>query len=223
MLSQRFGIVFSLFVCSLSFAQKQRYDYFVNEFGLSINHTFIRSPYYTITTSPGFGASIYRSYRETKPVRFAIGAEYNHTGFQVDSIAAGINYYLKDVRYSLNQVNIPILLRWHVGKKQCFYFEAGSSLGLIIKSKIIQTVHTSYFPSQDSVYRRITDGEGFVTCFTIGSGFRIPLNSGALLVKCDLVKGLDKIVYREGSYSTKPFPFNSYVRLMGIYQLPIKG
>ena len=211
-------LFFSFFCSIVSIAQKNSYDYFINEAGVSVNHSVFVSGNYGTKTSFGGGVALYRSFRENTHINPVIGVDYNFTGFTVESIRVDMDYYYKNASFRYHQIRVPYSVRFHVGKQRTFFMEPGLFLNFLAGGTIKGTTHTTELGQvTESPFKTRID-EHFGLGASFGVGTQIPLKTGRLLLKADILKGLSNTSYENQGSVSGPLYYNSYLRFMVIYQ-----
>ena len=209
---KRWLIIISILVASFqSYGQEENIDFFFDEFGVSINSTNLKDE--NTENKFGFGIGIYHSFMNDKKINLIFGFEYNRTSQFKKIMYEGHFAHTTDLTYNLNNLSIPINIRFNVGNKTKVFLETGVFADLIISSKRKGTMHT-YLPDQNNniVYKEYEINEKADLAsinygFVLGLGLRIPLDKFEFTIKPDYRFGLRKL------YSYQDNIYNRYIRL----------
>ena len=208
--------IFNFF--SFTYSQKMRYDYFINEVGVSVNHSVFVSGNYGTKTSFGAGVALYRSFRENTSINPVIGVDYNFTRFSVDSIRAGFDYSYKNANFRYHQIRIPVSVRFYIENRRFFFIEPGFFVNYLVGGEIKGIEHTNKLGlvSESQFKTEINSQIGLGVSF--GLGTKIPLKTGHLMLKADIVKGLSNTSFENQGSVSGPLYYNSYLRFIVLYQ-----
>lgn len=182
----------------------------IDEIQVSINQTNVDD--FNTDDRVGFGFGVYHSFFEAKMLNLVVGLEYNRTSQFKNRMYNGHYSSVKDVRYNLNAISIPVDVRFNIGSTTKFFLEAGAFADLLIHTSRVGTVENLVNPNtpeQKYVSTEVNERTSIPSSYGIhfGIGVKIPISDYELVIKPDYKLGLNNLsAYFDDMY-------NSYFRL----------
>jgi hypothetical protein len=211
--------VMLLIIVSCS-GQEDKAPFFLNEINVSINRTDLKNA--STLDKWGIGLSVYRVKKDNSKLQFIFGFEYNYTRQLKKEIYETRYSYSENVLYSINNISIPVGLRFNFLPELNWFAELNFFFDLVNSGKRSGTMH-SFIPDQNNnivhTELKFTDKSNLSPVnfgFSPSVGCRIPvLEKKFLILKLDYKWGLLKLF---STYSGQDSFFNKYFRFnMGFH------
>jgi hypothetical protein len=181
-----------LFCFSSGFASRD--SLFFNEFAVSANVSGITER--DTKEMPGFGLGVYHSFRKDEFLGFTYGFEFNLTRHYFLSVYESHFSSLKDAKYTICSLSVPLLWRLNYSaKKLKYYFEGGFFLDVSVftyrkaMAHRCTVVNNILVCSEDKLSEKLGPG-GFNLGPSVGIGTSIPFYTNELLLRLDCKLGL---------------------------------
>jgi hypothetical protein len=187
-IKQCFTLFFLLSIFHLSHSQeKKSLPFFFNEFHISVNRSALADA--NTENKFGFGAGISRLVMRQKKLNFIFGFEYNLNRQLKKQMYEGHFAFSDHSEYTINNLSIPLSLRYNLGNVTRLFLESGTFLDLSIGSQRKGSMHT-FFPDQNNniVYKEYTvKGKAGLAPLNYGLsggvGLRLPFKKNELIIK----------------------------------------
>ncbi|HIP36451.1 MAG TPA: hypothetical protein EYG85_06320 [Crocinitomix sp.] len=200
--------LFTTLLCLLAlfwaYSQEKEQPYLVDEYNISLN----RAGFKPLNSNDGlgFGIGITRLLRQQKKLNVSIGFEYNLTRRYYEYTSFKKEQYIK---HNLNNITIPIGLRYNLGQKIIFFMEFGLFTDIVfrIKTKVLTITQNidETTKKTEGIYIHSLPGHSFG--LTNGIGLKIPINNRQLIIKTDY-----RFEFYFGYYLENMF--NNYYRIV---------
>jgi hypothetical protein len=183
-----------------------------NEYSISVNNTLLFDD--NTKNRVGFGAGVYHTFMAEKHFNVTTGLEYNLTSQFKYIMYEGHFSNSTDITYYFNNLSVPALIRFNIGKKTKLFFDTGGFMDLNIGARQKGT-RQIYSPNQTNQleYQEYEINEKCSISplnygFSGGIGVKIPVASHELIIKIDYKHGLHKLQEYHDEIN------NRYARLM---------
>jgi hypothetical protein len=188
-------LLLSLFIlCPVISGQKKSFFY-NKEISFSLNHNFFDKKNYPSGT--GFGIGIYNRLFSEHKLNLILGCEYNRIHFYTKDAYYEKYSHFYNVTYSLNNMAMPVTLRYYTGNNIKFFAEAGfyTDFGFFATGKGTYTYRNSYVDPPVSTGPKIKT-EGYLLFFfdygfRPGIGIEFHVAHAHLLIKTDYTQGFE--------------------------------
>lgn len=152
------------------------------EYQFSLNKTQTISSH--IKARLGFGIGVYHTFRQKKNINFKIGFEYNR---MVRFLPLNyFSYTNLGKTCVLNNVAIPMTIRFNFGEKTKLFVESGTYIDCPLKSTQKGYVESNNHLSVVKISKENVNTLNFDFGFSGGIGIRIPIKNKELIVKTEL-------------------------------------
>ena len=168
---------------------------FFDEFSVSVNRTNVSNPRFKNRFGVGTGA--YHSFMLGKQFDMVLGLEYNYTSLFADKIEFGSPRSYCDM-IQIHTFSSPSNLRFSIGKKVKYFFDAGIFLGALVAKESGKTIKP-YLPTNPTLEILPTyEIEIGIHCGpSFGAGIKIPMKHIEWIVKADYNIELQTLEYTE--------------------------
>jgi hypothetical protein len=172
-------------------------SFFFNEYGLSVNRTFLLNNDFNRYT--GFGISVCHSTETYKQINVTFGLEFNSTHYYDSYMYNGHFANWSDVTFQINSFSFPLYLHMNLDKESTLFLETGTvpTLNFI---GITEGTFSTYLPYASTQNKHVKNGffenmsylrPGIFPC--IGFGLKVPFNKFDIIIKADYNWGLNFI------------------------------
>jgi hypothetical protein len=179
-------IVF-LLIFNPCYGQKEGSEFFLNEYTLSINHSFYNLKYRTFGW--GIGGYKYLALKNCEFINYGIGLEFNQSeqiqGYEFSGGHGSVN--TNDFYLRFNSIKLPFLSRLKLGERKNIFVDLGVFGELIVYEK-----RRADLPDAAQVYKfsKGTNVYPFNFGFSLAAGYRFKIKSMNYLIKPEFNYGI---------------------------------
>ncbi|MBX3163612.1 MAG: hypothetical protein KF900_03970 [Bacteroidetes bacterium] len=197
---------FILFLCISSYAQdyvkEKKNDIFFNGFYASLN----RTTYFDTNTKNrfGFNIAVTRVGRWKEDMSGVLSLEYSMLRFFEKSVYIYDKFgsTFTNVEYNMQSMTIPLGIRFSIDKKNSFFIEGGTIIGVIVNGRARGTFRGGYPPNmikETDITQKFSGG--FVGLYS-AVGTNIPVKKNNLFIKAECRASLNRYQRRLNKYAT---------------------